>query len=318
MTSSRKAPSKRSGERDPLIPEIEAFQLQLRAVEGLRPLTIKAYAEDLERFRLWLAERAGSATAAGGIAGRINTATVRAYLSVLSARGYSVSTLARRRAAIFRFTRFLTRRGRLPRDPSPEIPRAASERKLPRPLTAHRIEGLLAGPWPDGVEGLRDRALLELLYGTGVRVSEASALDLNDLDLSEGWIRIEGKGGKERLVCFGEPCRRAIREYLRHPARARRVDPGVSALFLNPRGGRLSVRSVQRIVARYLAPYALEARPSPHTLRHSYATHLLEGGADLRVIQDLLGHSSPATTQVYTHVTPSSLREAYQRAHPRA
>ncbi|MBU1702415.1 MAG: tyrosine recombinase XerC [Candidatus Eisenbacteria bacterium] len=318
MASSRKASSKISRGSDALVPEMEAFLLQLRAVEGLRPLTIKAYTEDLERFRLWLAEHAPRQSEPSGISERINTATIRAYLAVLAARGYSASTLSRRRAAIFRFTRFLTRRGILPRDPAPEIPRAISGRKLPRPLGAHRVQRILEGPWPEGIEGLRDRALLELLYGTGVRVSEAADVNIEDVDFREGWLRIRGKGGKERMVCFGEPCRKALREYLRHPERAGSIDPQETSFFRNPRGERLSVRSIQRIVTRYLMPFNLEARPSPHTLRHSYATHLLEGGADLRIIQELLGHASPATTQIYTHVTPSSLREVYQRAHPRA
>ena len=295
--------------------EIASFLLHLGAVEGLRPLTRKAYAEDLHRFHDWLISRA---VAAGPLTDQVNAATLRAYFSVRAAKGDSRATLSRRRAALFRWARFLAQRGRIPRDPSPEIPRVQAQRKLPRPLQSHRIDGLLKGPWPEGEAGDRDRALLELLYATGMRVSEAHDLDEEDVDLHSQWIRVRGKGGKERMVCFGDPCRGALAAYLAGPSRKADRAPSPRPVFRNGRGGRLSVRSMQRIVGLYLGPLALEARASPHTLRHSFATHLLEGGADLRVIQELLGHASPATTQVYTHVTPASLREAYQRAHPRA
>lgn len=298
--------------------EIQSFLSRLRAVEGRRPLTLKSYAEDLRRFRDWLVthipEKAGKAE----LSDLINPGTLRAYLAVQSARGYSAATISRRRAALFQFARDLARRGRLPRDPSVEVPPARRERKLPRPLEIHRLQKVLQGPWPEGARGRRDRAVLELLYATGIRVSEAHALNEEDLDLRQGWLRVLGKGGKERMVCYGEPCRRALAEYLASGTRSKAPPGSPRPLFRNPGGGRLTVRSIQRIVGRYLAPLAVEARPSPHTLRHSFATHLLQGGADLRVIQELLGHASPSTTQVYTHVTPTTLREAYQNAHPRA
>lgn len=332
MKRSRRGPSDRSGSavgrarerasapgvevaRDDLDREVDSFLLQLRAVEGRRPLTLKAYDEDLRRFLQWL--RADAGLAGAPLHERINPGTLRGYLAVLSSRGYSAATISRRRAAISRFVHHLAKKGLLPRDPSGEVPPSRGERKLPRPLEAHRVRGILEGPWPDGTRGRRDRALLELLYASGLRVSEASALDEDDVDLRQGWVRVRGKGGKERMVCFGEPCRKALAAYLDDPSRPA-GGRSQRALFRNRSGGRLTVRSMQRIVGRYLQPLSLEARPSPHTLRHSFATHLLQGGADLRAIQELLGHASPATTQIYTHVTPTTLREAYQNAHPRA
>jgi site-specific recombinase XerD len=307
-----------AGVEDPLGREIESFLTWLRAVEGRRPLTLKSYSEDLYRFRDWLGTHRPKGEGSASLAELINPATLRAYLAVQSARGYAAATISRRRAALFQFARDLVRRGRLPRDPSLEVPPPRREKKLPRPLDVHRLQKILQGPWPPGTKGQRDRALMELLYATGIRVSEAQELNEEDLDLRQGWLRVRGKGGKERMVCFGEPCRQALARYLSSPKRSDPRSTGPTPLFSNPTGRRLSVRSIQRIVRTYLEPLALEARPSPHTLRHSFATHLLQGGADLRVIQELLGHASPSTTQVYTHVTPSTLREAYQNAHPRA
>ncbi|MBD3334725.1 MAG: tyrosine-type recombinase/integrase, partial [Candidatus Eisenbacteria bacterium] len=282
----------------PLQPDIDEWLRRLEAVDGLRPLTLKAYAGDLRRFGSWAADYAGSGSGRLQAADLVNPATLRAYLAVLTARGYSGATVARKRAALFGFARFLARRGRIPRDPSAEIPPARAGNTLPRPLAAHRLDKLLKGPWPDSPEGRRDRAVLELLYASGLRVSEAYGLDEDDLDLHQGWLRVAGKGGKERWVCFGEPCRRAVQAYLECPGRRRPRGDADQPLFRNNNGRRLTVRSLQRIVARHLGPLSLEARPSPHTLRHSFATHMLEGGADLRVIQDLLGHASPATTQI--------------------
>jgi integrase/recombinase XerD len=293
---------------------VAAFLRHLEVAEGRRPLTRKAYEGDLRRYARWVAER----TPAGELRRLedwLHPGRVKAYFAVLGARGRAATSLARLRAALNRFADFLVRTGRLQHHPLAELPAVRHPRRLPRALTAAQVLESLRGPWPEGLRGLRDRALLELLYATGLRVSEARELDEEDLDLREGWIRVRGKGGKERLVCFGDPCREALEAYLREAPPCR--DPR-RPLFRNTRGERLSVRTLQRIVARYLGRWALTARPSPHTLRHSFATHLLEGGADLRVIQELLGHASLATTQVYTHVSPTTLREVYQHAHPRA
>lgn len=280
---------------------------------GLSPRTVEAYRRDLER---WIA----FASARGrGSPGEVEREDITAFLETLHARGLSARSVARAVASLRGFQRFLLEEGEAPGYPAAadlEAPRHV--RPLPRVLTREEAARLLEQPIPRDPAGLRDRAILETLYGTGIRVSELTGLDLEDLDLGEREMRVLGKGARERVVPVGESAAAAIRDYLAHgrPRLSRR--PGQRALFLNARGGRLTRQGAWGVVRKYAARVGLAERMTPHTLRHSYATHLLESGADLRHIQELLGHASVSTTQVYTHVSRARLREVYLRSHPRA
>ncbi len=233
-------------------------------------------------------------------------------------RPYRATSVVRALSSVRAFHRFLLREGETDRDPTAGVIRPKLPRRLPRPLSIEDVVRLLAQPDPSTSAGLRDRAVLETLYGAGVRVSELMGLDVDDVDLEEGSVRVFGKGSKERDVPIGRYARDAISAYLT------RVRPQIatarsrSALFLNLRGGRLTRQGCAFILAKNARAADLGKRLSPHTLRHSFATHLLEGGADVRVVQELLGHASVATTQVYTLVTREHLREVYFTSHPRA
>jgi len=215
--------------------------------------------------------------------------------------------------------RFAVREGWTQLDPAREVRPPAPVRRLPKAIPLADVTALLEAPDPASPLGLRDRALLELLYGTGARISEAVGLDVDDLDRAEGLVRLAGKGGKERIVPVGSYARRAVEDYLvrARPGLAAK-GRGIPALLLNARGGRLSRQSAWTVLQTTVARAGLNREVSPHVLRHSFATHLLEGGADVRVVQELLGHASVTTTQLYTLVTVDALREVYAGAHPRA
>lgn len=278
---------------------------------------MRAYRADLTAFERFLAERLGR----GAILPDVSAAHGRLWLAAQQAAGARPRTLARRRSALRRFSRFLNREQLLGDDPGQRLPAPPAGRPLPQALAAERLQAILDRGWEGDAAGLRDRAICELLYGAGLRLAELVALDLADVDLRHRWLRVQGKGARERTVCFGTAAARALAAF--QPVRASWPRPGgggaaaPAALFLNRRGGRLSARSVQRIVARRLADPLL-GRVHPHALRHSFATHMLDGGADLRAIQALLGHRSLDTTQIYTHVSTAALRAAFDRAHPRA
>jgi integrase/recombinase XerC len=243
---------------------------------------------------------------------------LRAHLAWLHEQGYARSTIARRLASLRTWCKFLRRQGVLESDPAAGLRSPRQGRKLPHFLSRGDMERLLSAPPGDTPLGLRDRALLETLYSAGVRVGELVGLDVADVDFAEGMALVRGKGKKERLALLGPPALAALGTWLE----ARKGLPGPAAskpaLFLNKNGTRLSARSVGRLLEKYLARAGLDPRTSPHTLRHSFATHLLDGGADIRGVQELLGHKSLGTTQIYTHVTTQRLRESYHRAHPRA
>jgi integrase/recombinase XerD len=294
------------------------------AVErGLSPNTLASYRRDLRRYEQFLRARRRTDPQ------RIDEATVAAYVTHLEGlvdeeghRMLRPASVARAVAAVRSFHRFCSREGLTESDPSDEIgaPRVAAG--IPKALSESEIDELLGAVTGTDALAQRDRALLELLYGTGIRIGEAVALDLADLDLDGSLVRVFGKGSKERVVPLGRAARAVLIEYLRDGrlevrARARRAHNG-DPLFLNARGSRLSRQSAWAIVRRAGERVALDDRLSPHVLRHSCATHMLEHGADLRVVQELLGHASISTTQVYTKVTPSHLREQYEKAHPRA
>ena len=304
---------------DGLAVEAERYLDHLAVERGLSEHTLSAYRRDLRRYVAFLTRRDMLEP------GEVEEATVRSFVASLSASThgpndapYRATSVARTLSAVRSFHRFLLREGVTDRDPAVGVPQPRLPRSLPRPLPVEDVRRLLEAPDEGSPTGLRDRAILELLYGSGLRISELTGLDVDDLDLEEGSVRVLGKGGKEREVPLGSFGRDAVGAYLTRgrPALASVATRG--AVFLNARGGRLSRQSCARLLSRYVRLAGIERRVTLHTLRHSFATHLLEGGADVRVVQELLGHASVATTQIYTLVTARHLREVYEESHPRA
>jgi integrase/recombinase XerC len=279
--------------------------------------TVKSYREDLTQAVTFFQERLGQEAAGPD---RLTSRLLRAYLVWLHEQGYARSTIARRVAAVRSWCRFLCRQGTLTVNPADGMRSPRQEKKLPHFLSEEDLGRLLAGPSGDSPLALRDRAILETLYSAGVRVSELTGLNLGDLDLHEGVALVRGKGKRERLVLLGPKAQEALRRWLDARGQLGTAPRGkaLDAVFLNKLGTRLTTRSVGRLLEKYLAQTGLDPRTSPHTLRHSFATHLLDRGADIRCVQELLGHRSLATTQIYTHVTTNRLRDSYHKAHPRA
>lgn len=289
---------------------ISVFLAHLDRERNLSPHTLKAYAEDLRQF----ARHLKAELRREGHPRDVDHLMIRSFLASLHRHGLSKSSSARKLAALRTFFRYLCREGALERNPARALLSPRVERRLPPHLDEAQVAALLDVPG-QGDAVLRARAILELLYATGLRCGELVSLDLSEVDLEGRMVRVVGKGRKERVVPFGQRARQAIRAYL--PARAR-TRPREDALFVNPRGGRLTDRSVRLLVARRVRQTALAQRISPHGLRHSFATHLLQRGADLRTIQELLGHTSLSTTQRYTHVNTRHLIDIYSKTHPRA
>jgi integrase/recombinase XerC len=285
---------------------VGSFLEYLGVERGASPHTLRSYATDLTEFTSFLA-----AEKIGGLASA-DTRAVRAFLAHLHRRRLSKATIARKLAAVRSCFRFLARRGALEVNPARQVRSPRLGRRLPSVLPKDEATQLLdAVPEPTAA-GARDRALLELLYASGLRVAEGCGLDLDDLDEARRTVRVLGKGDKERVVPVGETALEALDAYLAQRGRQR------GPLFLNARGGRLTPRSAHRIVKRLARRAGISQRVTPHTLRHSFATHMLGEGADLRLIQELLGHSRLSTTQRYTHVSPEHLMRVYDAAHPRA
>jgi integrase/recombinase XerC len=279
---------------------------------------VRAYGGDLERFLRFAAELLGR-PAAGLGAEEIDALAVRSFVASLARRGTGRRSQGRALSALRSFFRWSCRVGLLAANPAARVRTPKAPKTLPRHLRPGEIEALVEAPAGDSPLARRDRALLELLYATGARVSEALGLDWRDVDLPGRSATVLGKGDKERLVPFGRPAAEALRAWRESWDAVRR--PGGEAgdpVFLNARGGRLTDRSARRIVERWVEAAALARGVHPHTLRHTFATHLLEAGADLRAIQELLGHASLATTQRYTHVEIERLLAVYRAAHPRA
>jgi len=297
---------------------IARFLEHLEHERGLSPHTLRAYRADLEslaafqaRYRDEPPERVRTAD--------IDLVALRAFLADLGARGVGRRSQGRAVAAIRALFRWACRVGELAADPAARLRTPKAPQSLPRHLRPGEVETLLEAPAGQGFAPARDRAILELLYATGLRVSELVGLDWDDLDPRERVLRVVGKGGKERMVPFGRPAEAALAAWRVHVRELPDHDDGDAlAVFRNRRGGRLTDRSVRRILDRWVGATALAQGVHPHTLRHSFATHLLERGADLRSIQELLGHSSLATTQRYTHVDIDHLLAVYREAHPRA
>ncbi|MEV6815258.1 tyrosine recombinase XerC [Micromonospora sp. NPDC051296] len=308
---------------EPLRDAVDEFARHLASVRNRSAHTVRAYVADLVSL-LDHAHRMGCTEVA-----ELSLDTVRSWLAKQRTMGAARASLARRAAAARTFSAWAHRGGLLPTDVAATLASPRPQRSLPTVLRADQAAALveaptrgtanLPGPPDHAAEAvpLRDRVLLELLYGTGVRVSEACGLDVADVDHGRRVVRVRGKGGRERTVPYGLPAQRALDDWLRRGRPVLAVPDSRDALLLGARGGRLHPTTARRIVAGYADAAGLP-RTSPHALRHSAATHLLEGGADLRAVQELLGHSSLASTQVYTHVSVERLRAAYRQAHPRA
>jgi integrase/recombinase XerC/integrase/recombinase XerD len=289
---------------------VAAFDRDARA-RNLAERTRRAYAVDLGQFVGWAKER-------GLEPGAVRHRDVRRYGAGLSSEGAAATTVARKLAAIRGLFDFLVRSERLGQNPADLVSSPKREQKLPRVLSGEQARTLLERiPARTPLE-LRDRAMLELAYSCGLRCEEIVNLDAGSVDFESEQVRVLGKGAKERLLPVGEPAQRALRRYLERGRHALAADPDETALFLSKSGRRLHSSDVTRRLALWVREAALAAGVSPHALRHSFATHLLEGGADLRTIQELLGHASISTTQVYTRVDAARLREAYAATHPRA
>lgn len=279
--------------------------------------TVKSYREDLTQvIEFFKTKYEGQKITPADVTSR----QLRAFMVWLSEQEYAKTTIARRIAAVRTWFKFLCRQGTVTANPTDGLRAPRQDKKLPHFLSIDALKKLLDAPPADDPLGLRDRAILEILYSAGLRVSELTGLNLGDIDLDAGVATIRGKGKKERLAFFGAASLKALKTWLsaRSGLLAEKIVKKTEAVFLNKHGTRLTSRSVGRLTEKYLAQAGLDPRTSPHTLRHSFATHLLDRGADIRSVQELLGHSSIATTQIYTHVTTERLKERYDKAHPRA
>jgi len=301
---------------DAFLIAMDRFLDFLQDQKHVSPETLRAYRNDLLQFHTFLAEEHCEHGAPGPEG--IDSLAVRGFVAHLSRSGLEKTSVARKLSAVRSFLRHAVRDGQVEANPAEAIASPRVGRHLPRTMTVDEIFNLLERIQGDDPISRRDRALLELLYATGLRVSELVSLDLGDVDLSGLVVRAIGKGNKERLVPFGRKAADSIRAWLESSQRLRTKGMSPTALFLNVRGGRLTDRSVRRVLDRRLREAAIFAQVSPHVLRHSFATHLLGAGADLRAIQELLGHASLSTTQRYTHVSMDALMRIYDRAHPRA
>ena len=307
-----------SGTEPPAARAVDAYLDHLAVERGLAANTLSSYRRDLERYAAFLAAQDRSRLS------EVDEALVAEFLAGLrtgdDAHGpLAASSAGRAVVAVRGLHRFALREGWTSGDPAREVKPPVPARRLPKAIPVDLVEALLTAPDGSTPLGLRDRALLELLYGTGARISEAVGLDVDDLDRAAGLVKLDGKGGKQRIVPVGSYAARAVEAYL---VRARPAlaagGTGTPALLLNARGGRLSRQSAWTVLRSAGLRAGLTVEVSPHTLRHSFATHLLDGGADVRVVQELLGHASVTTTQVYTLVTVDRLREVWASTHPRA
>jgi integrase/recombinase XerC len=294
-----------------LLEEVEAFLHHQTTARNVSRHTTRAYAGDLVELSAAIEEK-GPVPAA-----RVDLAALRRHLASLKERGLVPRSIARKISAIRALFRWLAAEGRIETDPAAALRVPKRGRPLPKVLSQEEAKRLLESPKGDGWTALRDRAVLETLYSTGARVAETAGMNVEDIDLEAGAVILRGKGGKERVAGLGRPALAALAAYLSasdSPARRRHA----KAVFLNKHGGRLTVRGIARLLEGHSKVAGLPAGTSPHVLRHSFATHLLEAGANLREVQEMLGHASLSTTQIYTHLTLASLKRIYDSAHPRA
>lgn len=278
-------------------------------------LTIKSYREDLTSLVDYLTQAYGRTPAPA----EITPIDLRGYVAALHEAGYAKTSVSRRLASLRTFYKFAQREGLADSNPAKPLRNPRKDRKLPHFLSTEEVGRLLEAPPASDPLGRRDRAIFETMYSAGLRVSEVVGINEGDLDLDEGLVRVRGKGRRERLSPLGSFCMRAIVRWLKERQVSPKEPRGAQApVFTNKFGRRLTTRSVGRMLEKYLKLTGLDLRTTPHTLRHSFATHLLDRGADIRSVQELLGHKSLVTTQIYTHVSTAGLRAAYERAHPRA
>jgi len=295
---------------------IARFLQYLRVERNASPYTTKSYREDLVALAEYLSEAYGGNCPQPAA---ITVLDLRGYVAALHESGYAKTTIARRLASLRSFFRFGRREGWSETNPAKPLRNPRKGRALPHFLSAEDIGRLLEAPPSNDPMGLRDRAILETMYSAGLRVSEVVGLNEGDLDFAAGVVRVRGKGRRERLSPVGSYAVRALRRWLAVRKLHPRQPGGPEApVFLNKFGRRLTTRSVARMLEKHLKLTGLDARTTPHSLRHSFATHLLDRGADIRSVQELLGHKSLVTTQIYTHVSTAALRSAYEKAHPRA
>lgn len=309
---------------------VRAFLDYLKLERHFSDYTVRSYGADLFQFGQFLCGQIGTSFSNPERVGspeesldakflRCEALTIREFLAYLTAQNYTKSTTARKLATLRSFYKFLIRRGQLSVNPLSTIRTPKQERRLPKCLDLEQVQKLLDAPGEGDILCIRDKAMLEVLYSSGIRVSELVDLEVQDIDLTEGVLRVRGKGRKDRLTPIGSQAILALKRYFA----ARQADSRMNTqythkVFLNKHGQPLSTRSVRRKLDKYLTIAGLDPGISPHTLRHSFATHLLNNGADLRSVQELLGHQSLSTTQVYTHLTTRHMKEVYDKAHPRA
>ncbi|MEZ6124677.1 MAG: tyrosine recombinase XerC [Planctomycetaceae bacterium] len=294
---------------------IRAFLNFLKVERNASPLTVKSYADDLAHLCEFCLEQFGRLPTPA----EMDVGQLRNYVAYLHECGYARSTVARRLACLRSFFRYCNREDICETNPAKPLRTPRAGRKLPHFLTTDEVGKLLLTPPANQPDGLRDRAILETIYSGGLRVAELVGLNVGDLDRSAGIVRVRGKGRKERIAPVGSFALKALDRWLAIRSPDPHAGPqDADALFLNRFGRRLTTRSIGRMLEKHIASAGLASQTSPHTLRHSFATHLLDGGADLRVVQELLGHKSLTTTQIYTHVSTRRLKETYEAAHPHA
>ncbi|MGE5422959.1 MAG: tyrosine recombinase XerC [Ignavibacteriales bacterium] len=297
---------------------VDGFLNHMRVEKGASSMTLVSYRTDLSQFIEFLSK--ANALPQEDINKELfNHKSVRDYLAYLQNNGLSRSTMARKLAALRSFVKYLCREEVLTSNPIAAVATPKQEKKLPRFLYPKEVEALVEAPDARLPGGARDRAILEILYATGIRVSELVSMNLGDVYYDESFIKVLGKGNKERIVPLGESARLALVYYINGTRRSQEYKIGheQKAIFLNKFGERLTARSVRNIINKYVEEVAINQKVSPHTLRHTFATHLLNGGADLRSVQEMLGHVKLSTTQVYTHVTKDQLKTVHDKAHPR-
>jgi integrase/recombinase XerC len=315
-------------------PLVTQFLDYLRLEKHFSDYTVKSYGADLIQFDQFLAGEIGPAAAAipaGVTAPKVSPTevderaikcealTVREFLAYLYGQNYTKSTTARKLATLRSFYKFLIRRGIVSASPLITIRTPKQEKRLPKCLDLEQVQKLLEAPGDNDLLAARDKAMLEVLYSSGIRVSELVELEMGDIDLQEGVLRVRGKGRKDRLTPIGSQAIKAVQRYFELRTQEPKCNgPHQARVFLNKHGETLSTRSVRRKLDKYLVMAGLDPGISPHTLRHSFATHLLNNGADLRSVQELLGHQSLSTTQIYTHLSTNRVKEVYDAAHPRA
>ncbi|MGB9301365.1 MAG: site-specific tyrosine recombinase/integron integrase [Anaerolineae bacterium] len=292
--------------------QLQQYIAHLRVEKDASPYTLRNYSHEIEQFVSFLGGQ--------GIDSwdDVDRQVLRRYLLWLRSEGYVEASMARKLSEIRSFCRYLLQEGQLRTNPIDAVTSPKVPKRLPRYLSLEEVQSLLHTPDISTPLGQRDRAILELLYASGVRLSELVGLNLGDMSLDTGRVVVWGKGGKERVVLLGKPAIEALRSYVREGRTRLRGSKTTDALFLNRFGARLSRRSIGLILDKYSKLSGLWRKVTPHLLRHTFATHMVEGGANLRVVQELLGHAQPTTTEIYTHVTPTRLREVYMKTHPRA